>query len=683
MIGIRAGAPIESWTAEEIKKTYGKILSYPVDYDVFAADDDSNGPLYFVRALLDHPDGRISEKELGDHLLEVSCDGTGLFWWGGVGVSTEHTAYDNLSKGIEAPESGSAKRNGEALAQQIGGQIFSDCWGYVSCGNVKLAADLAQKMSRVTHDGDAVQGGRFVAACIAAAYDQTDMHSIIEIGLKQIDPSSHYAETVNAVLNMYDKDLDDPQKCIRMILDDYGYEKYEGACPIWTNAAIMVYALLYGNGSFDRTMQLCAEGGYDTDCNMGNAGSIAGMAYGIENISPYWIEPLHDTLIGSSSLGSLNETTITDSTKLFARIACRLNEIKIDPSLKERKDRICADFSLPYGVWGFRTLSNRYAETHLQEEDGKLKLIILHGYKKALLKVRKVILHTPEEVYDCRYQPQFSTSLFAGQTLTFRIENPEKLNVRYHIVLETADGREIHGPETDSQTVSFKIPSSVHVPLKAYSLNIRCMEDVKKSYIWVRSFQIDRNIDALLEFAKWKNEDRGLDYGGVRFKTMQGLVKVNGKAELSERGLSLHRGMVDFGDIDQKYQRITWRFFYTGEEDAEFIFGMKGNRTYQAVHLCKKGAFYAENDHGKRAEIPLSISLKKMKKRQWIRLIMDMQYAMISLYFEQGNTSGETAEIKAELQYGMLGINSRGSGEFLLDQCKLETGSNEIHRRKK
>ena len=50
LIGIRAGAPIENWTSEEIRKTFGKIEGYPVDYDVFAADDDSNGPLYFVRA---------------------------------------------------------------------------------------------------------------------------------------------------------------------------------------------------------------------------------------------------------------------------------------------------------------------------------------------------------------------------------------------------------------------------------------------------------------------------------------------------------------------------------------------------------------------------------------------------------------------------------------------------------
>ena len=46
-------------------------------------------------------------------------------------------------KGIKAPQSGSAAQNTQAIAEQIGGQIFSDCWGYISLGNIQEAADLA------------------------------------------------------------------------------------------------------------------------------------------------------------------------------------------------------------------------------------------------------------------------------------------------------------------------------------------------------------------------------------------------------------------------------------------------------------------------------------------------------------------------------------------------------------
>ena len=63
-----------------------------------------------------------------------------FFWWGGYGVSTEHTAYLNLRNGIPAPQSGSMAQNGSTMAEQIGGQIFSDTWGLVNPGNPERAA---------------------------------------------------------------------------------------------------------------------------------------------------------------------------------------------------------------------------------------------------------------------------------------------------------------------------------------------------------------------------------------------------------------------------------------------------------------------------------------------------------------------------------------------------------------
>ena len=54
LIGIRHGAPIEGWLHERIAMAYGEIDHYLVDYKDFAADDDSNGPTFFLRALKDY-----------------------------------------------------------------------------------------------------------------------------------------------------------------------------------------------------------------------------------------------------------------------------------------------------------------------------------------------------------------------------------------------------------------------------------------------------------------------------------------------------------------------------------------------------------------------------------------------------------------------------------------------------
>ena len=74
-------------------------------------------------------------QEMGETLLNYLGDQRGTFWWGGYGVSTEHTAYINLANGIPAPHSGSAARStirtlvafADARTRIAG--IRSDCGG--------------------------------------------------------------------------------------------------------------------------------------------------------------------------------------------------------------------------------------------------------------------------------------------------------------------------------------------------------------------------------------------------------------------------------------------------------------------------------------------------------------------------------------------------------------------------
>ena len=117
IIGIRLGAPIEGWTYQRIRDVFGEVWSYPADYKNFAADDDSNGPLFFIRALEDCEDSNnFSSKDVANALLNYAPYEHGFFWWGGYGVSTEHTAYLNLRNGIPAPRSGSIEQNGATMA---------------------------------------------------------------------------------------------------------------------------------------------------------------------------------------------------------------------------------------------------------------------------------------------------------------------------------------------------------------------------------------------------------------------------------------------------------------------------------------------------------------------------------------------------------------------------------------
>ena len=51
IVGIRLGAPVEGWTYDRIRNIFGEVTDYLVDYHEFAADDDSNGPIFLVGRL--------------------------------------------------------------------------------------------------------------------------------------------------------------------------------------------------------------------------------------------------------------------------------------------------------------------------------------------------------------------------------------------------------------------------------------------------------------------------------------------------------------------------------------------------------------------------------------------------------------------------------------------------------
>lgn len=86
-IGVRLGAPVEPtvWSYERILETYGDISGYVKDYKNFAADDDVNGPLFFIRALYDYGTEReITAEDIGNCWLNYTREGKGFLLVGGL-----------------------------------------------------------------------------------------------------------------------------------------------------------------------------------------------------------------------------------------------------------------------------------------------------------------------------------------------------------------------------------------------------------------------------------------------------------------------------------------------------------------------------------------------------------------------------------------------------------------------
>lgn len=441
-VGIRLGAPVEPgvWTSDQIKRAYGTISDYVKDFKNFAADDDANGPVYFLRSLNDGNYKKpLNAKDVAQAWLNYSREEIGMFWWGGYGVSTEHTAYLNLKNGINPPESGSIETNGKTRAEQIGGQIFIDTWGFVWPGNPKKAAEYATTAASVSHDGNGLYGAAFIAACIAQAYVCNDINEIIKTGLSYIPESSLYTKVVKSVIDFYEHNQDDWRSCLKYLQDNWGYDKYGGFCHIIPNAGVCIMSMLYSN-DVNEAVEIASMAGWDTDCNAGNVGSILGVRDGLCKIKKCYRKPINDFIVLSGISGYLNILDIPTYTKELVSWAYKLNNEEVPEICKTVEGEINFDFELPGSTHSFRVSNTNQTQlSHSTEfaHSGKGSLRVIYDRMKRGEKSRIYYknFYRRDDFDDERYSPSFSPTAYSGQTVSLYVYSDKLAGASEFIVI--------------------------------------------------------------------------------------------------------------------------------------------------------------------------------------------------------------------------------------------------------
>ncbi len=569
IIGIRLGAPVEGWTYEKIKNIYGELEHYPVLYREFAADDDSNGPLFFLKALENTGNHyNLKARDVGVALLNYAPYEHGFFWWGGYGISTEHTAYLNLCSKIPAPRSGSVEQNGEAVAEQIGGQIFIDTWGLVTAGNPDLAARYAKEAASVTHGGNGVYGGIFIASCISYAFEEKNIKKIIEKGLSYIPKDCEYARVVNAVINYYEKNPHNWRDCFQYVFDNFGYDKYPGNCHIIPNTAVIILGLLYGEGDFSDTINITNMCGWDTDCNVGNAAAIMGVRNGLEGIGyEKWRKPVNDLLICSSVVGSMNIMDIPYGASYIAKLAYSIAGEDIPKPYKTIFEARIDSCHFEYA--GSTHAVRVRAHTEDETEDRGLEYNLLNSTETAFtgnrslkvmakpaipgdrIYVYKKAYYVPEDFHDSRYDPCFSPLVYPGQTLhgsAFLPEYGSECQVRLY-AREKRSGNILTGEPVILQKgkweeMYFTIPPmrGALIDEVGFQFGIRgCHGERMELVTFIDDLYVDGKADYVLDFSKEEEEK----WNGLHREISQ-MTRLKGLMYLEEG--SLHLSCPDFGE---------------------------------------------------------------------------------------------------------------------------------------
>lgn len=284
IIGVYLGRPVEGWTFEKIRDTFGEIYYYKnhkTGAPLIVPDDDISGTFAFFRALEDTGyDPNISAEQIGNAWLNYIVENETILWWGGLCRSTEHTAYIRLKNGIKAPESGSEKLNGKSMSEQIGSEIFIDTWALVNPNNPKRTAEMARKAASVSHDGLAVDAAVYLAVMESLAFEEKDMDRLLDEGLKYTD--NVFFKDLVTELRRRCREAKDWQEVREWIAKEHGYDKYPGNCPMVTNHLTLLMSFIMGGDDFAKSCMIACSAGWDTDCNSGNVGCLNGIRLGLD-----------------------------------------------------------------------------------------------------------------------------------------------------------------------------------------------------------------------------------------------------------------------------------------------------------------------------------------------------------------------------------------------------------------
>lgn len=494
IIGVYFGRPFEGWTKDALEQRFGFVDRYvheDLDKPLVVSDDDISGTLTFIRALEDS--GLYKEtpvEAFGDLWLNYLIEHQTVLWWGGMGRSTEHTAWLRLQQGHKAPQSGSIELNGKVVAEQIGAQIFIDAFGMVAPGKPELAAELAQRSASVSHDGEAVYGAQVVAAMVSAAFVEKDMSKLLDIGVSVIPADSLIAQVHRDVRRWVRQDKD-WRKTYKRIYNTYGYKKYGGGCHMVPNHAIMVMAWAYAPDNFHKAQAIINTAGWDTDCNAANVGSVMGLVVGLENINREYDfqSPFADRILVPTAEGT---RAVTDALAEALHIARIGRKVMGWEAVKPPKKGAWQHFEMPGALHGWMS------ENHALATSGARAVGNVKGHSKLGSRAMRIEFADLSDGRCARvstpilpnktaggYKVQATARLSPGMTVTLKGEAGEvegkataRLYVRYYDPQTQEPTTLVHSEAKNlaagkAVNLSLVLPNKSGWPIKDLGLEIR------------------------------------------------------------------------------------------------------------------------------------------------------------------------------------------------------------------
>ncbi|MBC2887188.1 ADP-ribosylglycohydrolase family protein [Ochrobactrum sp. CM-21-5] len=272
LVGAAAGTALEGYTAENIAEVFGPIRDYVREPNTY--NDDITFEIAFLEAFQDK--GRAVTG------VDIAERWTSLI---PLGWSAEAIALSNIRRGLTPPETGTADN---PFDEWIGAQMRGTICGMVVPGRAREAARLAYMDAEVSHAGNGILGEVFNAVMAAQAFVIKDTRELLTSTASLFSANTEYGSVLAFALDAC-RSTDNWQKAWARC--DAEYAEYNWI-HVYPNAAAQVIALWFGEGDFDRTLEIVCGIGHDVDCNAAQILCMIAVQNGPDIIAERWSKPL-------------------------------------------------------------------------------------------------------------------------------------------------------------------------------------------------------------------------------------------------------------------------------------------------------------------------------------------------------------------------------------------------------
>lgn len=279
--------PIEGWTDEMLDRIREANGAF--------SDDDTDIEYVYLFAM----------EEYGP---EPTYENIGEFWNRCINHHiwvANRSARDLMGKRYLPPLTGRRGLNPHWF--QIDSQLVCEIWAVTAPGMIEYSAAKADWAAKVTNDHYGTHPTIWYNVMYSAAFFESNPERLCQIGYERLPKDSLFRRAIDDVRKWRVQYRDDWVAVRRKIKEKY-FDRQDMPDDYFTsgvgailNGAMGVLALLYGEGDFEKTLNMACMAGFDADNQAATLAGLIALAKGSKSIPRKythilddWSQPLND-----------------------------------------------------------------------------------------------------------------------------------------------------------------------------------------------------------------------------------------------------------------------------------------------------------------------------------------------------------------------------------------------------